>query len=88
MPSLEQAPRATDRLIPYTTKRSMAIRRAGGNHITEVNVRGATMDQNTDIAVSALVELQKGKTEEDVLDLANRMKVFTPVAAQCCQVKH
>ena len=32
------------------------------------------MDQNTEIAASALAELQKGKTEEDVLYLVNLMK--------------
>ena len=74
VPGLERVPQATYRLMPYTKKESMAIRRVGGKQFVEVKVRGATMDQNTEIAASALAELQKGKTEEDVLYLVNLMK--------------
>ena len=49
----------------------MAIRRVGCKQFVEVKVRGATMDQNTEIATPTLAELQKGKTEEDVLYLVN-----------------
>ena len=73
VPGLEQVPQATYRLMPYAKKDSMAIHRVGGKQFVEVKVRGLTMDQNTEIAASALAELQKGKTEEDVLYLVNNM---------------
>ena len=77
VPGLENVPQDAYRLMPYKThgtNGTMAIRRVKGKQLTEVNVPGASFEQNSKIAEAVLGELKKGSTENDALFLMNLMK--------------
>ncbi len=72
-----EGPAGQYRLMKYAKKGidgTMAIRAAKGRQFAEVNVKGATLAQNSEVAQAVLDELNKGVPEQDARELLDMMK--------------